>query len=640
MRLFVFCLEVISLDNTRIPALRDQTKQLPQEPGVYIMRDAAGKIIYIGKAKSLRNRVGSYFRSVDKHHPKVYKMVQRVENFDYILTGSEFEALVLEASMIKQHKPQYNILLKDDKGYHYIRISNELYPRIAAVLQKPEDDARYIGPYLSSFVINQTVDEVQRAFRLPTCRRKFPDEFGKGRPCLNYHIKQCAGVCIGRISQAEYAETIQQCLDFIAGGSQKSIESLTMRMEEAADSLEFEKAAGLRDKIRAIQRISERQNVVFNRAENQDVIALAQNGSECCAAVLKFREQRLVDKLDFMLGEIESLTTARRDFLMSYYGGGAEIPKQISIDCTCEDQDLVARYLSEKAGRQIVVHVPERGERLKLVEMARSNASQILSHKFERTGKELAALDELTRLLGLESTPDYIEAYDVSNMGEETVVGGMVVFENGRPLKSAYKKFNIKTVKGTDDYASMREVISRRLARYEQEKDGGTGFGRLPDLILLDGGRGHVNAVAPLIAESGLTIPLYGMVKDTRHRTRAIATDGGEISITSTRSAYTLLSQIQDEVHRFSITHMKSKHTKNAFTSSLTSVPGIGEIRTRALLRYFKTQKSLRAASVERIMQAPGMNRPAAENLYAYFHPEKVAEEPRETRNFASDDTP
>ncbi|MFV0399666.1 MAG: excinuclease ABC subunit UvrC [Oscillospiraceae bacterium] len=611
-----------NMDNPRLPFLRDKVKGLPLEPGVYIMRDKAGKIIYIGKAKILRNRVGSYFRALDKHTEKTYRLVENINDFDTIVTGSEFEALVLECSMIKQYKPRYNILLKDDKGYSYICITDEPYPRISACRMRESGSTdRYLGPYMSSFVVTQTVEEAGKVFQLPTCKRKFPEDFRKARPCLNFHIKRCMGVCTGRFSQSYYNEIIEQCYQFITGGAGKVLESLEKDMLAAAEAMQYEKAAALRDKVRAIKKSGEHQNVVFVKAANQDAIALVQNADQCVAAVIKIREQRLVDKVDYQLGQVDSLEEARQEFLMTYYAGQSDIPRLVSLDGPCEDQELVARFLSEKAKRQVGLHVPVRGEKLRLVEMARTNAAQTLSEGGQRTGKELAAVDELQRLLGLSATPVYIEAYDISNMGSDTVVGGMVAYENGRPLRSAYKKFNIKTVEGTDDYASMREVIARRLSHYEEESAKGTGFGRMPDLILLDGGKGHVNAVAPVLEDMGFTIPLFGMVKDQKHRTRAIATDGGEIAIQSNRSAFTLLSSIQDEVHRFTITHMKGRRSKSVFTSALTEIPGIGEGRVKALLRHFKTQAAIKEASVEELAAAKGMTKAAAENVYRHFHP-------------------
>lgn len=617
-----------------IAQLREQARSLPLEPGVYLMRDASGEIIYVGKAKALRNRVSSYFRSLDKHTRKTLHLVHAARSLETIVTASEFEALVLECSMIKQYRPKYNILLKDDKGYHYLRVSNDPYPRITAEKTVDSSDgARWLGPYTSSFVVTQTVDEVNKTFQLPTCKKKFPDDFGKGRPCLNHHIKQCIGLCSGRISRKAYGEIIEEAVDFITRGTSGTLEVLEQRMLDASENLEFELAALCRDRISAIKRIAQQQNVVFAKAPDQDIIALAHNARESCLALLKIREQRLVDKQSFELGEIDTLEGARRDFLLSYYGSaGVEIPKTIQMDGSCEERELVERYLAEYRGTKVRLHVPSRGEGLRLVEMASANAAQELAQKLERTGREVAALDELARLLGLPKPPDYIEAYDISNYGSETMVGGMIVFEGGRPLKSAYKKFNIRTVEGTDDYAAMGEMVSRRLSHYPEEQEKGTGFGRLPDLILLDGGKGHVSAVEPLLREAGLEVPVFGMVKDSAHRTRAIAREGGEIAIASSRKAFALVTRIQDEVHRFSITQMKKKHQKSSFALRLTQVPGIGQKRAASVLKHFKTQKALLAASVEELAQAPGMSLKTAQALYVFLHPEEETSQNKEKK--------
>ena len=603
--------------------LREKARRLPAEPGVYLMRDEGGKIIYVGKAKALRTRVSSYFRSLEKHQEKTLRMVHAARDFETIVTGSEFEALVLECSMIKQYRPKYNILLKDDKGYHYLRISADAYPRISAEKQIVSDGARWIGPYTSSFVVGQTVDEVNKAFQLPTCKRKFPEDFGKARPCLNYHIEQYVGLCRGRISRQAFAEIIEQAEQFITRGATDTLELLAARMEAASEVLDFERAAFYRDRIRAIEKMTALQSVVFTRAEDADVLALLQNGNESCVALLKIRGQRLVDKQTFQLGEIDSLMGARADFILSYYGeADADIPGSILMDGECEDSELIERYLRENRGRKVTLHHPTRGEGARLVKMAAANAAQHMAHKIERTGKELAALDELARLLGLHCPPQYIEAYDISNYGGQTMVGGMVVFENGRPLKAAYKKFNIKTLSGPDDYGSMREVLSRRFARYLEEKD--SGFGRLPDLILLDGGAGHVGAVQPILADLGLDVPIFGMVKDSKHKTRAISGSGGEIAIASVRSAFTLVCKIQEEAHRFALSNMKQRHKKTGFALRLTQVEGIGEKRAVALLKHFKTQKALGAATPEELAAAPGMSGKTARAVHNFLHPETL----------------
>lgn len=611
------------IENPKLPQLAEKARRLPLLPGVYIMKNKAGEIIYIGKAKALKNRVSSYFRAVEKHLPKVYKMVSRVDDFDYIVTDSEFEALVLECSMIKLHSPKYNILLKDDKGYSYIKIYPEHFSRIRSSLQREEEDgATYIGPYISSFVVRETVDEANKAFLLPTCNRKFPQEFGKGRPCLNFHIKRCMGVCRGKISLEEYNEILGQAIEYIKGGSTQSIELLTTRMSEYAENMQFEKAAQLRDRIRAIGRINESQKLVFASVDNQDIIALQRSESDTCAVVLKFRGERLVDKQDFMLGVVDDLDAARLEFLLRYYTTRQDIPKRIQLDGEIEGIALTSRLLSEQAGYKVTVHVPQRGEQLRLVELARTNAAEMLSQKSTRSGREVAALDELARLLGLDKPPAYIEAYDISNIGSETVVGGMVVFENGRPLRRCYRKFSIKTVAGTDDYACMAEVLERRFTRYLDTEKEDEAFDRLPDLILLDGGKGHVGTIVPLLAHMGIAVPVFGMVKDDKHRTRAIAQSGGEIAIASYRSAFTLVSSIQEEVHRYSIRFSRSKHQTGAFALSLTECEGIGKTRAAQIYRHFKTMKAIKAASIEELAQAKGMSKPAAEKLFAFLHPE------------------
>lgn len=610
------------MDNQRLPFLAEKAHKLPLLPGVYIMKNKAGDIIYIGKAKALKNRVSSYFRAVDKHLPKVYQMVSHVYDFDYIVTDSEFEALVLECSMIKLHTPKYNILLKDDKGYSYIKIAPREFSRIRQTFQRDEDDAEYIGPYISSFVVSETVDEVNQAFMLPTCSRKFPQEFGKGRPCLNFHIKRCMGLCRGKITKAEYDEIIEQAREYIKGGSAQSIELLNRRMAEYAESMQFEKAAQLRDRIRAISRINESQKVVFTSVANQDVIALQRSDSDTCAVVLKFRGERLVDKQDFLLGVVDDLDTARLEFLLRYYTTRQDIPKKIQLDGGIEDIEIASRLLSEQAGTKVEVRIPQRGEQLKLVEMAKKNAAEHLSQKSQRTGREVAALDELARLLGLEKPPIYIESYDISNIGSETVVAGMVVFENGRPLRKCYRKFNIKTVAGTDDYASMSEVLQRRFQRYLDPEQQDEAFDRLPDLILLDGGKGHVSTIVPMLAQMGIHVPVFGMVKDDKHRTRAIARTGGEIAISSHRSAFTLVSTIQDEVHRYSISFSRAKHQKSSFELSLTKCPGIGETRAREIYKQLKTAKAIREASPEQLAQVKGVSMPAARKLYEFLHGE------------------
>ena len=615
-----------------IRELRARAMRLPLLPGVYLMHDKSGKIIYIGKAKALKNRVSQYFGSERHHDRKVRQMVSNVEYFEYIVTDSEFEALVLECSLIKQHTPKYNILLKDDKGYHYIRITNEAWPRISQALQKLDDGASYLGPYVSSWATKESVDEAVKIFRLPTCNRRFPQDIKKARPCLNYYIKQCCAPCRGEISCEEYNEIVAEAVDFLRGGGGDSVRLLTERMNEAAEALEFERAARIRDRLEAVRKIRERQKVVAMRVPEQDVIALAQGTLNACFEVFRFQEGRLCDRESFLLSDIGDPKAARAEFLERYYSMRDRVPPRISLDGPAASMELLARWLSEKAGRKVTISLPQRGEQKELLEMCRSNAAEQVAQTTGRTGRETSALDELGRLLGLDKPPAYIESYDISNLAGGENVAGMVVFEDGRPLKSAYRKFNIKTVEGQDDYGSMREVITRRFEEYFRRKDSGEGFGRLPDLILLDGGRGHVAAVRPVLESMGLGgIPLFGMVKDDKHRTRAIALDGGEISIHSHRAAFTLVGAIQEEVHRFAIGYHRQRRRKTMIGSSLLEIPGVGPTRAKALLRHFRTVTAIQNADLEELEAAPAMTKPAARAVFDYYHPENKTDLDKET---------
>lgn len=610
--------------------LRQKAMRLPLSPGVYLMHNKAGEIIYIGKAKALKNRVSQYFGSEKNHDAKVRRMVSNVDWFEYILCDSEFEALVLESSLIKQNQPKYNILLKDDKGYSYIRVSGGPWPRITEVKKVEDDGAKYIGPYLSSWSIKQTIDSARKIFKLPDCTRKFPQDFGKGRPCLNYYIKQCCAPCRGRVSEAEYNEAFQEALDFIKGGSSTSVKALTAKMEEAAENMEFELAARLRDRIAAINKMKERQKVVASKIEEQDVFALAQGETHTAFEVFRFTGGKLSDRESFLTEGCQPDPEARSEFLRQYYAIRDRVPPVVTIDGPVEDAELVARWLSEKRGKSVKLHVPQRGEQAQLVQMCRQNAAESIARQAGSTGRDASALDELRRLLGLEKVPAYIECYDISNLQGGENVAGMVVFENGRPLKSAYRKFKIQTVTGQDDYGSMREVIRRRFTEYyaHQQQGDTQGFGRLPDLVLLDGGKGHVAAVQPVLQEMGVAVPLFGLVKDDKHRTRAIALSGGEIAIQSNRRAFTLLSTIQDEVHRFAIGYHRQQRKKAAVSSTLTSIPGIGEARAKALLKHFKTVAAIGQADLKELEEAPSMTQPAARRVYQFFHGEPENEAP------------
>lgn len=611
------------MEMQKIAELRKKANTLPMEPGVYLMRDRRGEIIYVGKAKKLKNRVTSYFRGVEHHLPKVYRMVEQVQDFDYIVTDSEFEALVLECSLIKLHSPKYNILLKDDKGYHYVCVTKEPYPRIKLAMQKADDGNEYIGPFVSSMVVKQTVEEANRVFLLPTCRRKFPEDFGKERPCLNFHIHQCMGVCRGKITPEAYREVLDEALQFIRSGGVQSVEVLTERMQQAAEALDFERAARYRDRISAIRRITEQQKVIEFPHESLDVLGWVQGEDKIYCSLLVLREGRLRDKKDFSfdcMAEPEEIVT---EFLLSYYMQAEAAPAEVFLDRELPDRVLLEQLLRKHRGKKIQFTVPQRGESRKLCQMAQNNAAQELARDTNRTGREIAALTELGRMLGLSHPPDYIEAFDISNIGGSTIVGGMTVFRRGRPEKRLYKKFTIRDMAAPDDYAAMEQMLTRRLTHYKEAAENGKkdGFETLPDLWLIDGGAGQVAAAKKAAAQFGVEIPIFGMVKDDRHRTRAIRAENEEIAIRSSQSVFRLITAIQDETHRYAISFSRKKHRKTGFASVLTGVPGIGEQRAAKLLKHFKSMAAVKAADEEALAAAPGMTRPAAEALYRYLHP-------------------
>lgn len=605
--------------NPKMKILRKKAMSLPLLPGVYIMKNADGEIIYIGKAKALKNRVSQYFGSQNRHPVKVRKMVENVDRFDYIVTGSEFEALVLECSLIKQHSPKYNILLKDDKGYSYIRISEGEYRKISAVFNKKDDGSEYIGPYLSSYSVRQSVDAANKIFKLPQCSKVFPRDFGKSRPCLNYYISQCCGLCTGKIKKSDYDEAVDGAIAFLKGDSRDIIADLRAKMEKAAEELDFEQAAKLRDRINSIERIKEKQKVVYKSVEEQDVFATADIDGSVCLAVLRFSNGRLFDSEHFFFDDPGDKESMRSDFITSYYSMRDNIPKRVTLDGEVADRELLEQWLSEKKGKKVTVFVPARGEQLEIVNMCRKNAEEKLAIKKGRTGREIAVLDELKDLLGLKKTPEYIESYDISHTAGQDSVAGMIVFKGGKPFRKAYKRFSIKSFDGNDDYRAMNEVLTRRFSEYEKSKDSTEGFGKLPDLILLDGGVGQVHAVEPVLREFGLKIPLFGMVKDNRHRTRAISGDGGEIAINSKRQVFTLVSEIQNEVHRFSVAYHHQKHAKRGLSLSLTEIEGVGEKRASALLKYFKTITAIKNAEVDELSKAPGITSAVAQNIYDYY---------------------
>lgn len=605
--------------NPKMSILRKKAMALPLLPGVYIMHSADGEIIYIGKAKALRNRVSQYFGSQNNHAEKVRRMVDNVDHFEYIITDSEFEALILECSLIKQHTPKYNILLKDDKGYSYIKVSGDKWRKISYVLQKNDDGAEYIGPYKSSYYVKSAVEEANKIFMLPTCNRKYPQDFGKGRPCLNYHIKLCTAPCTGKVKFADYNESVEQALTFLKGGSSNSVKDLTKKMEEAAENLEFERAARIRDKISAIKKMGDKQKVVANKVLDEDVIASFSDGHKTCFQVFRFEGGRLFDRESFVFdsGDSEGET---EEFILRYYTIRGDVPKNIAIDKEFDGLTAMQDWLSEKRGSKVYITVPQRGEQAQLMAMCRSNAAEELAQRKGATVKEYSVLEELKELLGLEKIPSYIESYDISNLAGTENVAGMIVYKDGKPYKCAYKKFKIKGFDGQDDYASMAEVIGRRFNEYLKAEKADDGFGKLPDLILLDGGKGQVAVAKQVLREMNIDVPLFGLVKDDKHRTRAVTGDGGEISVNSRRALFTFLSKMQDEVHRFAIGYHHERRSKNTFKSSLTEIEGIGEKRARAMLKYFRTIDNISKADLEELEGCPQMTKNAAVAVYRYFH--------------------
>jgi excinuclease ABC subunit C len=575
------------------------------------MKDKAGKIIYIGKAKQLKNRVSTYFVDASKRDRKTAKLVERIRDFDYIVTPKEIDAFVLETSLIKQHRPKYNILLKDAKGFNYVKITADAYPRVQYVMNADSDkSATYIGPYVGGFFVKQSVEDANRIFMLPSCNRTFVFSDGKPtqRPCLNFRIKRCMGVCQGTVSRSDYAAIIASVVDYIKNGSKASIAALTDEMNAAAEGLEFEKAARIRDRIAAMKRADTVQSVISSKLTAYDVVGSAVNLDRLTAiTVVKYFGGRLTDKEDFYLGDAYDAPQMLRDFLLEYYSehSGRIPPAEVYIESEIEDMELLSRHLKVK------FVIPKRGEGLSQLTLARNNAREFLELRIGRRTKEVIIIEELVNLLGLTRFPRDIECFDISNIGESVKVGGMVAYRNGKPFRKNYRKFVIKEVAGLDDYACMREVVRRRYA----------GAQELPDLIFVDGGAGHVSAAKSVLDELGLSesVNLFGLTKDSKHRTRAVAGSGGEIQVQANKGVFTFLTKLQDEVHRFTVTFARERHSKASFDLQLRQVPGIGEAKATALLREFKTKSALKSASAEQLAEVAKISAEKADNLKRFI---------------------
>ncbi|MDE4541108.1 excinuclease ABC subunit UvrC [Thermoanaerobacterium sp. R66] len=611
--------------------IEEKLKLLPDKPGVYIMKDSSGKIIYVGKAVILKNRVRQYFQNQSNQLPKVRTMVKHVADFEYIVTDTELEALILECNLIKKHKPKYNILLKDDKNYPYIKITvNEDYPRIVFTRRVEMDGAKYFGPYSSAFAVRETIKLLRHMFPLRSCNRNIERDMGKDRECLYYHIGLCSAPCTGRITKEEYKKLTDDVLMFLEGKRDVLLKKLKEEMEKAAENMEFEKAAKLRDQIYGIEKTSEKQKIVSASLEDQDVISMARSAEDACIQVFFIRDGKVSGREHYFMKNTDDMDRSEimSSFMKQFYDSAPYVPKEIILDVDMEEKDVLMEWLSEKRGNKVSIVVPSRGKKKDLVDMVYENALEALKNdvnlKMERQKND--AVSELSNLIGIDYA-ERIEAFDISNIRGTDNVASMVVFVDGKPHKSSYRKFIIKTVEGQDDYGSMREVISRRISHGLKEqnqietgerKEDKAKFHIMPDLILVDGGLGHVKTAIEALQQLNVEIPVYGMVKDSKHRTRGLVSPDGEIDMPMTGKAFRLVAEIQDEAHRFAITFHKDTKSKK-LRSDLLNIPGIGEKRMKALYKAFKTIDGIKNATVDELKKVEGMNEKAANAVYDYF---------------------
>ena len=604
--------------------LKEKAHSLPLKPGVYIMQDAKNTVIYVGKAKALKNRVSQYFQDSASHTEKTRAMVSQIDHFDVIIADSEFEALVLECSLIKRHQPRYNILLKDDKGYPYIRLSNEEYPRFSLVSKAAEDGARYFGPYASRHNTQAIIDALRSALRLPSCHKKFPRDIGKERPCLNFHMGKCDGYCRGDELKEQHDQAIAQAVSLLEGRFKEVQADLTAEMEQAAEELRFEKAAQLRDRLRAIELLGARQKVVAGSLADTDVAGFFRGEAKSCFVVLHFLEGELAAK-DFDLLETpmeEDEASVLSSLVREYYVGRTRLPKQILLPCELSDQVPLTRLLSEQVGRRVELVTPQRGAKMDLIKLANQNAQEEVIRATTREERQNKLLEALGKMLALETPPRRMESYDISNQGASDIVASMVVYVDGRPLKRDYRRFKLKDMEGPNDYASMEQVLTRRFRRY---LDGDEKFADKPDLLLIDGGLEHVRVARRVLESMHLDIPAFGMVKDDRHRTRALVhPDGREIGIQAIPAVFALVGQIQEETHRFAIEYHRQLQAGHVKTSALDKIPGVGEKRREQLLKRFKSVKAVREATLEQLRETVPQN--TAQAVYAYFHRESEQE--------------
>lgn len=614
---------------------QEELKKLPNNPGVYIMHDSSDAIIYIGKALSLRKRVRQYFQPSHDEGIKKKQMVEHIARFEYIITDSELEALVLECNLIKEHRPKYNTMLRDDKSYPYIRVSvGEDFPRVQFSHKMKKDRARYFGPYTSAGAVKTTIDLINKIYGLRTCNRNLPKDIGRDRPCLNYHIHQCDAPCQGYISKEEYQEKVSKVLEFLNGNYAPVMTELKEQMMQASENMEFEKAIEYRELLNSVNQIAQKQKITATDGEDKDIIAIASDDTDAVVQVFFVRSGKIIgrDHFHVRVGTEESITSILTEFIKQFYSGTPFIPKEIMLPDNIEDVEVLEEWLTAKRGRRVYIRVPQKGMKEKLVELAKKNAELVLSQDKEKIkreeGRTIGAVKEIEALLGITGL-NRMEAYDISNINGFETVGSMIVYEKGKPKRSDYRKFKLRTITGPDDYASMNEVLTRRFTHGMEEQkeiieknlEEETGsFNRFPDVIMMDGGRGQVNICLQVLANLGLHIPVCGMVKDDNHRTRGLYYNNVEIPIDTHGEGFKLITRIQDEAHRFAIEYHRSLRSKSQVHSVLDDIDGIGPARRKALMRRFQSLENIRNATLEELAATDAMNQAAAETVYAFFH--------------------
>lgn len=616
--------------------IQEELKKLPDKPGVYIMKNENNEIIYIGKAVVLKNRVRQYFQSSANHTPKVLAMVAKIKEFEYIVTDSELEALILECNLIKKYRPKFNILLKDDKSYPYIKITMaEEYPRILMTRKIEKDGSKYFGPYSNVTAVRETLDFLKKLFPLKTCNKVFPRDTGKARPCLNYYIYQCLGPCQGDVNKEEYRNLMKAICSFLNGKQEEMLKRLEQQMHQASENMDFERAAGIRNKINSLKHIAEKQKVLSTAMEDQDVIAFAKSNNDSCIQIFFIRGGKLIGREHFIIEGTDEVQGGEllTSFLKQFYSTAAYIPGEIILQEDIDEMNIIEQWLKDKRGAGVHIKVPRKGEKQKLVEMVEQNAFATLKQfKDKITGEYATAkegLEELKKVLGLDFLPERIEAYDISNTGTSEMVASMAVFENGMPANKEYRRFKIKSVEIQNDYASMQEVVYRRFRHAEKERAGWdkpegrtsspTKFAKMPDLILVDGGLGHVNSVEHVLEDVKVSIPVYGMVKDDSHRTRGLVSRSSEFNLSGNIKLLRFITAIQDEAHRFAIEYNRKLRGKRYSGSILDEIEGVGAKRRKALIKHFKSVQAIKNAGIDDLLAVDGINKVVAEKIYYHF---------------------